>query len=59
LELGGSNSVRNLWPERFFRRKDRLENRLHAEVCAGERSLREAQRAIARNWLSLYRVEFG
>jgi hypothetical protein len=54
LELGGSNSVRDLWPERFFRRKDRLETRLHAEVCAGHRSLRSAQRAIARNWLAAY-----
>jgi hypothetical protein len=58
LELGGSNSVRNLWPERYFRRKDRLENRLHDERCAGDRSLRSAQRAIARNWLASYHAEF-
>lgn len=60
LELGGSNSPRNLWPERYdgpmsAHAKDRLENRLHAMVCAGEMSLEEAQRVIANDWVAAHR----
>jgi len=53
LELGGSNAIANLYPERGYRPKDRLENRLHALVCSGAMPLRAAQRAIARNWRAL------
>jgi hypothetical protein len=64
LELGGSNSIKNLWPEAArptpgFHQKDRLENRLHAEVCARKLSLRSAQHQIATNWLKAYQREFG
>lgn len=64
LELGGSNSQANLFPERAFpapgsHQKDRLENRLHAEVCAGTLSLRRAQRLIADDWVTAYRARFG
>lgn len=64
LELGGSNSIRNLFPEAArpkpgFHEKDRLENRLHQKVCAGQISLRSAQRRIKQNWLLAYRHEFG
>jgi hypothetical protein len=56
LELGGSNSIANLYPEAYARAngarvKDVLENRLHAAVCSGTLTLRAAQRAIATNWL--------
>jgi hypothetical protein len=59
LELGGSNELRNLWPQRFniawnAARKDRLERRLHAMVCSGQMSLRTAQEAIARDWVAAY-----
>src|ERR1700694_4476691 len=59
LELGGSNSMRNLWPEPAeprpgFHEKDVLENRLHALVCAGSVDLMTAQRAIAANWWTAY-----
>lgn len=55
LELGGSNDVTNLWPQPYFGKlnahdKDRLENQLHAQVCRGEVTLAEAQRAIAADW---------
>ncbi len=55
LELGGDNSLRNLWPEpyagpRGAHAKDGIENRLHDAVCAGRMSLRAAQREIARRW---------
>src|SRR4051812_29889575 len=64
LELGGSNSVANLFPEAASPRpgsheKDRLENALHREVCDGRLSLARAQRLIARNWVAAYRARFG
>ncbi|MEA2272490.1 MAG: hypothetical protein QOI98_1198 [Solirubrobacteraceae bacterium] len=63
LELGGSNAQANLFaepagPQPGFHQKDGLENRLHAQVCRGSRSLKSAQRGIARDWLTLYRAEF-
>jgi hypothetical protein len=41
LELGGSNDIANLFPEKAaahpgYRVKDRLENKLHDLVCAGD-----------------------
>jgi hypothetical protein len=64
LELGGSNDIANLFPEKLYARpgyrvKDRLENRLHAMVCAGSIGLRAAQRAIATNWQGWYERVFG
>ncbi len=60
LELGGSNDIRNLWPEPYAgrwgaRTKDVLENRLHDLVCSGRLKLRFAQRIEARNWVAAYR----
>lgn len=65
LELGGSpTDPRNLWPEPYAgatgaRVKDRIENRLHAMVCAGTISLAAAQAAIASNWWAAYRRYVG
>jgi hypothetical protein len=64
LELGGSNDIANLFPEpgvgaASYHAKDRLENRLHDMVCAGQIGLRDAQRGIAADWESLYRRVFG
>jgi hypothetical protein len=64
LELGGSNDIANLFPERLdarpgYRVKDRLENRLHAMVCAGSIGLPAAQRGIAAYWQGLYERVFG
>jgi hypothetical protein len=66
LELGGANVGRdartgrvvvtaNLWPQPNFGQataavKDRLENYLHDELCAGRIGLREAQLEIAHDW---------
>jgi hypothetical protein len=60
LELGGSNRDTNLWPELYdiewnAKVKDRIEDRLHKLVCAGELDLATAQQAIARNWIAAYR----
>lgn len=64
LELGGSNDIANLFPERAnahpgYKVKDRLENRLHDLVCAGSMRLRVVQREIARNWQGLYKRVYG
>jgi hypothetical protein len=60
LELGGSNDIRNLWPEPEggsqpgYPSKDRLENHLHQLVCGGSMTLAAAQHAIAANWWAAY-----
>lgn len=64
LELGGSNDIANLFPEKAnaapgYHVKDRLENRLHALVCSGGMTLHAAQQGIAENWEALYRQVFG
>ena len=61
LELGGSNDQKNLWPEPYDPRpgaheKDLAENHLHRAVCSGEMTLSEAQRAIASDWIAVYRA---
>lgn len=63
LELGGNNSIKNLWPESYktainARQKDRLENWLHRKVCKGQMTLRSAQRAIRTNWIMTYNYYF-
>jgi hypothetical protein len=62
LELGGSNSIKSLWPE--SRRtspwsaqvKDQLERKLHKLVCSGQLDLKTAQQAVAVDWIGAYKV---
>jgi len=59
LELGGSNDIKNLWPEPAdprpgFHEKDQLENKLHALVCSGQMQLSEAQQEIVSDWYAAY-----
>jgi hypothetical protein len=63
-ELGGADVVENLWPQCYSGRwnavmKDRLENRLHKEVCSGNLSLEHAQNEIRLDWRIPYRRYFG
>jgi hypothetical protein len=63
LQLGGSNSIRNLWPESYniywnAHVKDALENRLHSLVCNGSLSMEAAQKAISTNWIEAYKTYF-
>ncbi len=56
LELGGSNDIRNLWPEPYFgpdnaHDKDTMENRLHEQVCSGQLTLAQGQDEIVHWWL--------
>ena len=48
LELGGSNDIANLYPEKAnanpgYHVKDKLENKLHDLVCDGTMTLRSVQ----------------
>jgi hypothetical protein len=57
--LGGSNDIANLWPQPAspapgFEAKDALENYLQDQVCSGQMTLADAQRAIATNWEAAY-----
>lgn len=60
LELGGSNSARNLWPESYETQplnahtKDKLENRMHSLICDGKLDLKQAQEEIAKDWKAAY-----
>lgn len=59
LELGGSNSIANLWPEAAsptpgFHQKDQVENYLHDQVCSGKVPLQQAQIQIATDWLTIF-----
>ena len=59
LELGGSNDIKNLWPQPVDPRpgsleKDQLENDLHERVCKGSLSLSEAQQCIASQWVECW-----
>jgi hypothetical protein len=62
--LGGSEDVRNLWPEPHAEPvwnsyvKDQLEDHLHHMVCHGELSLGDAQKEIAGNWITAYKKYF-
>lgn len=55
LELAGSNDIKNLWPEPYTgpdnaHEKDKIENYLHAQVCSGKMTLKQAQDGIAKSW---------
>jgi hypothetical protein len=62
--LGGSDDVRNLWPEPHANTlwnsyvKDQLEDHLHHLVCGGKLRLEEAQGDIASDWITAYKKYF-
>jgi hypothetical protein len=65
LELGGSNSIRNLWPESYITQplnahvKDKLENKLHELICSGQLPVEQAQQEIAQDWVAAYQKHIG
>lgn len=64
LELGGSNDIKNLWPEPYSpkpgaKEKDEVEDFLHRQVCSGKMSLLDAQKQIATNWYTVYQRIHG
>ena len=63
-ELGGSNSLKNLWPQPLagewtYHMKNRLERRLGKLVCNGALDLKIAQREIAADWIGAYKKYFS
>ncbi len=65
LEIGGADVRENLWPESYDTRpwnaavKDKLENYLHVEACAGRIPIKQAQKEIAEDWITAYRKYLG
>ena len=63
-QLGGTDDVRNLWPEPQsstpwnMEAKDALEARLHQLVCQGVIDIPTAQSALAGDWVSAYKLYF-
>lgn len=59
LQLGGSNDIKNLWPQAYEPRpgaheKDAVENYLHRQVCKNGMPLSEAQNLIINGWVKIY-----
>lgn len=62
LELcGAPRDPNNLWPQPWpeARKKDKLENFLHRQVCNGKITLEEAQKEVWPNWEFYYAKHFG
>lgn len=63
-DLGGAQSIRNLWPQPYSARwnahvKDKLEQRLHQLVCERKVDLATAQHDIAADWIGAYKKYVG
>jgi len=62
--LGGSDDIRNLWPQPRYNTawnsfvKDQLEDYLHQQVCEGKLPLVTAQKDVAKDWISAYKEYF-
>jgi len=65
LELGGKNTVQNLWPQSYSglpwnaHVKDALEEHLHKLVCDGTVTLQTAQNEIKTDWIKAYEKYVG
>jgi len=63
-QLGGTDDVRNLWPQSYKETtwnaevKDALERHLNRLVCERKITLEEAQHAIAHDWIAAYQKYF-
>ena len=62
LEDGGADDVKNLWPQAYdgkwnAHQKDKLENLLHAKICAGKLTIAQSQ-ALLDNWIQSYTFYF-
>lgn len=64
-ELGGADEVKNLWPQPYgttpwnAHLKDKLENRLHKEMCAEHITLKQAQKMLVDDWRIAYKKYYG
>jgi hypothetical protein len=61
LELGGANTIWNLWPQPYehcrytARMKDVVETNLHRRICKGLITLKQAQDIIRTDWIAEYK----
>ena len=60
LGIGGSNDIKNLWPQPTDPRpgrleKDALEDELHKRICDRSLDVRTAQHDVAADWAAAYR----
>ncbi|MEO7208142.1 MAG: hypothetical protein ABI145_15485 [Steroidobacteraceae bacterium] len=64
-EVGGADDVSNLWPQAYgstpgnAHLTDKLENRLHKELCAGNITLQEARDLLTNDGRIAYRNYYG
>ena len=64
-ELGGADDIANLWPQAYGTSpwnaalKDKLENRLNKEICAGHLSLKAARDMLVKDWREAYKKYYG
>src|SRR6266446_9248086 len=64
-ELGGADDLRNLWPQAYgttpwnAKLKDKLETRLHKEMCAGNITLKQARDMMLNDWRVAFRKYYG
>jgi hypothetical protein len=58
LELGGSNDIRNLWPQGVkypgYKEKDKVEQYLYQEMCNKKINITTAQEMIKKDWVEVY-----
>lgn len=61
LQLGGSNDIKNLWPQSYTtkpynaRKKNVLENKMRSLICQGKLDMITAQKEISSNWIEAYK----
>jgi len=64
-EVGGADDIKNLWPQAYgttpwnAHLKDKLENRLHKELCANHVTLQQARGSLLNDWRIAYRKYYG
>lgn len=52
LEEGGADVRENRWPQPYAEsvKKDKIENAVHARVCSGKMTIKEAQKRFMKDW---------
>ena len=64
LEVGGApKSPKNLWPEPYNGKwnahlKDKVENRIHEEICTGQITLKQGRSMLMGDWETVYKHFF-
>jgi hypothetical protein len=64
-ELGGADTVENLWPQSLYarpynaHRKELLTQRLLARIAEGKMTLAQAQKEISEDWISCFVDNLG